>query len=274
MPKPAMSQSEFVRRANIAHSDKYDYSKTTYTNMYNNIDVICPIHGLFKVQANNHVKNWNNPTSKHKPCGCGTCGREFTRQRNLSGRLSQQDILSKFTAVHGIKYNYSRVQYINYETPVNIGCSIHGEFLQRPDNHINGTGCPRCKNSHGQNRVEQALLQHNIQYFTEYSFPDCKNPKTNHILKFDFFIPSLNTLIEYDGEQHFKPTKFHQKMSLDKQQQLLSKTQYRDAIKTEYAINNHINLVRISYLEKDKIELIIEHLATAPPTTYICIKNP
>lgn len=255
-----MSQTEFVRRANIAHNNKYDYSQTFYTNMYNNIDVICPIHGLFSVQANNHVKNWNNSASKYRPCGCGACGREFTRRRNISGRLSQHTAISKFISVHGLKYDYSKVNYINYETPVIIKCTTHGEFLQRPDNHINGTGCPKCKNSHGQSCVENVLLHHNIEYVREYSFPDCKNPKTNHRLKFDFFIPTLNILIEYDGEQHFKPTKFHRNMSINKQQELLLKTQYRDSIKNEYAAANNIRLIRISYLEQNAIKTIIESL--------------
>ena len=50
--------------------------------------------------------------------------------------------------VHGNKYDYSKVYYENKRTKVIIICNIHGEFLQRPGDHIhNKQGCPRCVNA-------------------------------------------------------------------------------------------------------------------------------
>lgn len=46
--------------------------------------------------------------------------------------------------VHGNKYDYSLVKYINCRTKVNIICPIHGEFLQKATNHISGHGCSKC----------------------------------------------------------------------------------------------------------------------------------
>ena len=47
-------------------------------------------------------------------------------------------------AVHGNKYDYSRVVYVDSVTPVSIVCQEHGEFKQRPAMHLSGRGCPGC----------------------------------------------------------------------------------------------------------------------------------
>lgn len=52
--------------------------------------------------------------------------------------------LIKALAVHGTKYDYSRVVYSTAKTKVLIGCSTHGDFLQTPNNHLSGKGCSAC----------------------------------------------------------------------------------------------------------------------------------
>ena len=46
--------------------------------------------------------------------------------------------------MHGDKYDYSKVEYVDNVTNVCIICPEHGEFFQRPNNHLNGCGCPEC----------------------------------------------------------------------------------------------------------------------------------
>jgi hypothetical protein len=257
MSRKRLSQEEFISRANIAHNHKYDYSLTKYTTMWNTVIVICPIHGKFTVEANNHTKNWNNPDNSNRPCGCGACGREFTRQRNKLGTWSQEEALLRFKEVHGDKYDYSDCIYQSYLKKITIGCRIHGKFTQRVGNHLAGSGCPKCKNSRGQSLITNWLSTNSIEHLTEHKFNDCINPKTKYPLKFDVFIPSHNMIIEYDGEQHFKPVKFHQKMTEEQMQHLLDKTQYRDDIKNRYCIENSIKILRIPYTEKKNIANIL-----------------
>lgn len=52
---------------------------------------------------------------------------------------------SKVKTIHGNRYDYSLVTYINNYTKIKIICSLHGPFLQRPKEHLNGQGCPKCK---------------------------------------------------------------------------------------------------------------------------------
>lgn len=59
-------------------------------------------------------------------------------------RLTKQDFIERARAVHGDKYDYSKVEYVNNSTKVVIICPVHGEFLQTPNKHMQGRGCP-CK---------------------------------------------------------------------------------------------------------------------------------
>lgn len=60
-------------------------------------------------------------------------------------KLTQEDFIQRAKNVHGDKYDYSEVNYINSSTKVKIICPIHGGFEQIPNNHLRGAGCFRCK---------------------------------------------------------------------------------------------------------------------------------
>lgn len=61
-------------------------------------------------------------------------------------RLTKSEFISKSILIHGDKYDYSKVDYVNNYTKVKIICHKHGVFEQTPNNHLNGKGCPYCKN--------------------------------------------------------------------------------------------------------------------------------
>lgn len=82
--------------------------------------------------------------------GCPECGG--------SKRKDTLRFISDAKAVHGYKYDYSKVEYVNSDTDVIIICPAHGEFTQRPSNHIHKRyGCPKCADrgflSHDQGRL-------------------------------------------------------------------------------------------------------------------------
>lgn len=60
-------------------------------------------------------------------------------------RLTTEEFITKARAVHGDKYDYSKAEYINNHKKVCIICPAHGEFWQKPNNHLNGHGCSSCK---------------------------------------------------------------------------------------------------------------------------------
>ena len=64
--------------------------------------------------------------------------------RSMNYYLRAADFINKAHAVHDRKYNYSKVDYVDTVTIVIIICSDHGEFEERPANHLEGHGCLEC----------------------------------------------------------------------------------------------------------------------------------
>ena len=117
---------DFIEKARKVHGDKYDYSKVNYVNNQTKVTIICPIHGEFEQTPINHLLG----------CNCPMC---------VGGiKFSKEQFIEKAKEVHGDKYNYSKVNYINANTKVIIICPEHGEFEQTPAKHLNGQGCPKC----------------------------------------------------------------------------------------------------------------------------------
>ena len=59
-------------------------------------------------------------------------------------KLTTEEFIVKAKAVHGDRYDYSKVKYVNAATKVCIICKEHGEFWQKPSHHTNGHGCTKC----------------------------------------------------------------------------------------------------------------------------------
>ena len=105
------------------------------------------------------------------------------------------------------------------------------------------TICRKCHpNSKGEQKIKNILKNNQIKYIEQYQFTDCKNVNK---LSFDFYLPSYNCCIEYDGIQHFEKTKFSHDSFEERQK--------RDKIKNDYCKNHNIKLVRIPYWDFDKI---------------------
>ena len=62
----------------------------------------------------------------------------------MAVRLTTEIFIERSKNVHGNKYDYSLVQYVNAHTKVNINCPVHGTFNQKAWNHLNNDGCPLC----------------------------------------------------------------------------------------------------------------------------------
>ena len=143
------AKESFIKKAEIVHNGKYDYSKTEYKKSDEKVYIICPIHGEFQQTPNSHLRG----------NGCPKCGIE---KRQLTQRKTYEDFVREAKEVHGDKYDYSKVEYKGYDTPVCIICPIHGEFWQRPGKHLIGHGCPECgidKSSRNQSFTTQSFVQ-------------------------------------------------------------------------------------------------------------------
>ena len=233
MPKKYTTE-QFVEKAKKIHGNKYDYSETVYVNYKQKLKIICPIHGVFEMTPDDHLHNH----------GCKECGKISI---GLKERASKEQFIEKAKKVHGNKYDYSITKFETYRSgKIDIICPIHGVFSQDPRAHIRGNGCPYCRESHGEKSIRLWLDDNGIEFKRNYKFKDLGN------LSYDFFIPSKNLLIEYDGEQHFKENSFgHHNLEIQKQ---------RDQLKEEYAKEHNINLLRIPYTQFKEIKDILNKL--------------
>lgn len=128
--------SDFIERAREVHGDKYDYSKAVYRGSHTKICIICPKHGEFWQEPDNHIS---------RKSGCPRCKNEALSN---TFRFSNEEFIRKAAVVHNGKSDYSKVEYQNTDKKVCIICPEHGEFWQSPHNHLNGAGCPWCSNNH------------------------------------------------------------------------------------------------------------------------------
>ena len=134
-----VTQEEAIEEFRKVHVDKYDYSKVRYVNASNPISIICPEHGEFQQIPYLHKSGSGGPK----------CGGSF--------KSSTEEIIQEFKSIHGDKYDYSNVKYINVKTPVIIVCKQHGEFQQTPDSHKRGSGCPKCNFGWTKNNILEYL---------------------------------------------------------------------------------------------------------------------
>lgn len=163
---------EFVQKAKEVHGDKYDYSLTEYIKAIKKVKIICPEHGIFEQQPNNHL--FGNGK------GCPKC----------SGRnKTNEDWINEAKNIHGDKYNYSLTDYKSNKIKVKIICPIHGEFEQIPSDHIkNKSGCPKCAIENRANKkrksteefISEAIIVHGKKY--DYSKVAYENVKDNIII--------------------------------------------------------------------------------------------
>ena len=178
-----ISEQVFIERARNIHNNKYDYSKIDYVDSQTKILIICPEHGEF----------WQRPAAHLNGYGCARCGGSL--------RLSKDEFIDKAKVIHKAKYDYSKVEYVNYSTKVCIICPEHGEFWQTPNNHLFGGGCPACPQSQLEGEMRQFLVNNGIQFEQEKGF---RWLKFNRKMFLDFYLPEYKVAIECHGLQHFK----------------------------------------------------------------------
>lgn len=127
------TQEDFIKKAQEIHGTKYDYSQVKYVSTQTPVTIICSNHGPFQQKPFNHLRGHD----------CPICGRDKTK----TGR---DEFIRRARAVHGNRYDYSRVVYKRTNEKVEIICPVHGSFWQTPQCHISSKqNCPKCAAEEG-----------------------------------------------------------------------------------------------------------------------------
>lgn len=125
----------------------------------------------------------------------------------------------------------------------------HPNYIANLDNRLQGCGCPVCNQSKGEESIIKYITSHNIYYVPQKIFKDCKYVS---LLKFDFYIPSQNIIIEYNGGQHYKAVDYFGG------EEAFKKQKERDRIKRKYCKDNGIKLIVIPYTKFNHIDSILD----------------
>lgn len=211
------------------HGDIYQYNDTIYKGKKEKIEIFCPIEG--------HGTFWQFPDNHIKGHGCPKCVHRY--------KTNSEEFIEKAIKIHGDKYDYSKVVYVNAKSKVCIICRKCGKyFWQTPNKHLLKQGCVCHKQTKLELEIENFLIKNNIKYEVEKTFKWLKNIKTNNLLRLDFFLPEYNIAIECQGIQHFKPVKWFGG------EKGLKQTQNRDKIKKELCEQNNIKILYYNYNKK------------------------
>ena len=221
----------FEEKATKIHNGKYTYDNVVYKNNKTNVWVTCPIHGDFEVRPDNHLHG----------SGCPKCGKISMAETQ---KFSKDKFVQLSKKIHGDRYDYSKVEYMDYSTKVRIVCPIHGEFWQTPDSHLHGHGCPHCKESKLENIISNLLSENKIPFVRQKTYPWLKY-KGN--LFIDFYLPSYNIAIECQGLQHYEPTEFFGGEAEFKERIA------RDSVKKALCEKNGIKMIYFSHKNGENI---------------------
>jgi len=135
--KKTVTIDAFIKRANIKHNNKYNYnySLSVYLGSKIPMKIICPEHGVFEQAPADHLKTK----------GCWKCGIERNRKSRL---MSKKEFIQKVKNKNSDsdKCDYTFSIFNGVSQPITIICLEHGEFTQNAGNHLQGHGCPKCKN--------------------------------------------------------------------------------------------------------------------------------
>lgn len=151
---PEQKLEVWVYRASQIHNSKYSYKNAAYVNAKTSVAITCPIHGDFLQTADAHIVGK----------GCPRCaGLAFK---------GLETFIEEAEKCHQGKYDYSKTTYSSALTKTTIICGVHGEFMQSPNKHLAGQGCPQCSTKGASTHV----------YFLQYEETLYKIGITNNLL--------------------------------------------------------------------------------------------
>lgn len=215
---------EFISKANIIHNNKYDYSYIKDFIVGKKVQIFCPIHmKIFEQLPSIHLYGQ----------GCRDCGYE---KLSLILTKSTSSFIKEAIVIHDNKYDYSKTNYVNSSTKVEINCSKHGSFWQLPSSHVNdGNGCPSCA---------YRISYSETKWLNELNVPDDLEHRqvkfliNDKIIIADGFIPETKTIYEFYGDKWHGNPQIYDPQSLCDIRKIPFGVFYQKTLEREVSIKN------------------------------------
>lgn len=229
-----LTREQIIDKFKSKHGDRYDYKLVNYISSKYKVIIGCKEHGYFTMLPRAHYTELQ---------GCPKCG---INRRTILQTMDKSQFITKSKLIHGNRFNYDNVDYVNNKTKVRILCSKHGEFEQTPDGHLTGKiGCKRCviKSSKYESEIFHKISSLGFNVTT------CDRTTVKGI-ELDIYIPEKKLAIEFNGiywhtEQYGKNRNYHKN-------------------KTDKCADKGIRLIHIwedDYIRSPEIEIsFIKHL--------------
>ncbi len=149
-----MNTQYYIELANLAHNNRFDYSKTLYISASEHIVITCKEHGDFLQKADHHLLG---------QVGCKQCINYNLSQKSKSRARFRPDTFETLSIqTWGDIYDLSLVNCVDYKTPVIIVCKTHGPFERQPAQFITKKrGCPKCGYELGKIKTRENLKKLN-----------------------------------------------------------------------------------------------------------------
>jgi len=242
--KRRKTNEAFIQEAIKIHGNTYDYSKCNYKVAKSHVIIICKKHGEFEQYPDTHLSG----------NGCNDCGNEKIGDKRRNSIEKVKNILIKKRGANRFEYPHLSIEYKSNRSLITIKCNIHNKFFkQTVTDHERCGGCEDCKfKSHGEELIMLILKDKKIKYIHNWNKHDCYLDKGK--AKFDFYLPEIKKVIEFDGEQHFSPIQFSG-MSMHKAVIEFQKRKKFDLIKNKWCKKNKLPLLRIKHNENIHLKL-------------------
>lgn len=234
--KLKLTNKDFINKAKEIHKNKYDYSKVIYKNNKTKVKIICKIHGSFFQAPIKHLFGKQ---------GCSECFGNKKKDNLL--------FIKNARKIHNNKYDYSSVIYKNNKHKIKIICKNHVSdfmFLQTPDNHLKGKGCPRCSK-----RISKPETKWLDSLNIKKSNRQVSLSGLSNNIKVDGYDPETNTVYEFYGDFWHGNPNIYNKNSTNPVCKKTYGELYQEVLKKEFVIKNAgYNLVTIweEDFKKDK----------------------
>ena len=229
------SHKQFVKELYEINSNINVLSE--YVGAKNKVDCECLIHNERFSMTGGHLLRGET--------GCKEC---INIKFHLGGLKSHEQFIKE---IFDINPSIEVVgKYDGAKSNIEVKCLKCGHIWSPvASSLLCGYGCPCCKRSKGEEKIEKYLIDNNINFESQKKFSDLRNTLP---LSYDFYLPEYNTLIEYQGQFHDGST------SIVLKEKYFDKQQKNDKLKRDYADNNNYNLLEIWYYDFDNVESIID----------------